>query len=49
MAKEPVETPTYGLIDRVSLKQKIDHHHEFRLWNVLSVFTYEGGLPLAKI
>src|SRR6266568_5031753 len=28
-------TPSYGLLDRIALKQKLDHKQKFHLWNTL--------------
>jgi rhodanese-related sulfurtransferase len=38
--------PSYGLIDRISLKQKLDHKHEFQLWNVLPKDRYDANVNI---
>jgi rhodanese-related sulfurtransferase len=37
----PAEKPSYGLIDRSVLKQKLDHKFKFQLWNVLPKAHYD--------
>ena len=39
-------TPSYGLLDRVTLKAKLDHKAPFQLWNTLNKADYKKDVNI---
>ena len=40
------ETPSYGLLDRITLKARIDHKEPFQLWNTLAKADYKPDVNI---
>lgn len=40
------KVPSYGLLDRVALKQKLDHKETFHLWNTLGKADFKQDVNI---